>query len=374
MRIKAITLTILFFLCSLLNGCFNYVDINNVIFVTALIIDIDEEGKPVIYVEGFHSFRSNETNSEKGERIFYTSTGETLFDAVRELNTVASYKLNYTQNKAIIFTERIARQGIKEFIDFLHRDQELLLRSYIMVYEGMKPEDLVSLKIKENEYLGLLLYEMLENPAIGSRKVHERINKYLNNRLKGQEVDLVTKIKIDEELAEKKVKVAGAAVFKDDRMVDKIDEEKVKSYHFIMNTLKGGLIIIPHPVYEDKKVVLEILQNRVKTKSEITMEGDRIILKKEITVRTTVGETQESLILDEDTLQEIIKTAENKIKADTEAFFNKYKEKGLDIFNVQDQFKIKYPKVEVENVIEATELEVKVNIYIEGSPNITSFK
>lgn len=374
MRVSVIKLVLLFLLNLLLSGCYNYLDINNVIFVTSLIIDIDEAGKPIIYTEAFHSFRSNETNSEKGERIFYYASGETLFDAIREINTVASFKINYTQNKAIIFTERAARQGIKEFIDFLHRDQELLLRSYIIVFEGVNPEDLISLEIKENEYLGLLLYEMLENPSIGSRMVHERMNKFLNNRLKGQRVELVAKIKLEEDPSEKKVKVYGGAILKDDKMVDSLGEDDVINYHFLMNSIKGGLIIIPHPVDDEKRVALEILQNRSKTKSKITMEDDRVILKKEITTRTTIGETQASLTLNAETLERLKKSAEEKIKADTEALFNLYKEKGIDIFNVHDQFKMKYPKVDVENVIEATEIQVKVNVYIEGSSDITSFK
>ncbi len=360
--------------CSLLNGCFNYVDINNVVFVTSLIIDIDEAGMTTIYAEAFHSFRSYETNTEKGERLFYTTTGDTLFQAIRGLNTVASYKLNYSQNKAIIFTERAARQGITEYLDFLHRDQELLLRSYIIVYQGSNPMELVTMDLKENEYMGLFLFEMLENPSIGARKIHERINRYLNNRLKGKGVDLVTYIKINDNTAEKKLQVEGAAIMVEDTMIDSLTAEEVMSYHLLMDTLEGGLILLPHPSFPDKKVVLEILQGKANTKTEIALQDEGITLKKSISIRASFGETQESITLDTQQLQKIKESAEEILRGDTEVLFNKYKDRGIDIFRVNDQLKKKYTRQDIENPIEVTDLIVEAEVFIEGSANITGFE
>src|SRR5690606_29849089 len=121
------------------------------------------------------------------------------------------------------------------------------------------------------------------------RKIHERINRYLNNRLKGKGIDLVTYIKIDENPAEKKLRVEGAAVMMADRMIEKLCADEVKSYHLLMDTLEGGLILVPHPNYPDKKVVLEILQGQAKTKTDLELEDGGITLKKSIKIRTSFG-------------------------------------------------------------------------------------
>lgn len=374
MKVKIIAKMIaILLLCSIfLTGCFSYIDINRVIFVTALIIDVDEEGAPIFIAEAFHSFRSNESNTERGNRVFYKSKGETVFDAVRQLNSYSSYKLNYTQNRAIIFTERAAKHGLKEFLDFLHRDQELLIRTFILIYIGNDPEELMEANLKENEYLGLYLYETQENPVLAGQRAIERFNQYLNNRLKGRKVDILTTFTHDKIMGEDKINIAGAAVMQEDKLVSILSNDEVRIYHLFMDTLHTGLLIVPHPVYPDKKVVLEVLGGN--TKTSIKMEEDTIILKKSIDIRTTFAETQESIVLDEDTVEKLQQEAAFKIENEAKELFNLYKEMGIDLFEVQDIFETKYPQVTIPNVMEATDLEIDVNVKIEGSTDILNFR
>ncbi|SNS82366.1 germination protein, Ger(x)C family [Anaerovirgula multivorans] len=370
MKVKMIAILLL---CSIfLTGCFSYIDINRVIFVTALIIDVDEEGAPIFIAEAFHSFRSNETNTERGNKVFYKSKGETVFDAVRQLNAYSSYKLNYTQNRAIIFTERAARHGLKEFLDFLHRDQELLIRTFILIYIGNDPEELMETNLKENEYLGLYLYETQENPVLAGQRAIERFNQYLNNRLKGRRVDILTTFTHDKIMGEDKINIAGAAVMQEDKLVSILSNDEVRIYHLLMDTLHTGLLIVPHPAYPDKKVVLEVLKGN--TKTSIKMEENTIILKKSIDIRTTFAETQESIVLDQGTIEKLQQEADFKIENEAKELFNLYKEKGIDLFDVQDIFETKYPQVTIPNVMEVTDLEIDVNVKIEGSTDILNFR
>lgn len=50
---KKIILIMILALIIFLSGCFNYNDINKVIFVTAIGIDIDEKNRPIVYAEVF---------------------------------------------------------------------------------------------------------------------------------------------------------------------------------------------------------------------------------------------------------------------------------------------------------------------------------
>lgn len=370
MKAKMIALVLLCsFLCT---GCFNYIDINNVIFVISLLIDVNEEGAPIIIVEAFHSFRSNQTNAERGNRIFYEAEGETIFDAVRQLNSFSSYKINYTQNKAIIFTERAAEHGLKEFLDFLQRDQELLLRSYILVLKGNDYKTFMKAVLRENDYLGIYLYEALQNPATAGRRARGRFNTYLNNRLKGKKVDVLTAIMHEINMEENKVKIVGVAVMQEDKLVGILDEQQVRAYHFLMDTLEGGLLTIPHPSYPERKVVLEILKSNTKTFLEMKKNG--IYLRKSIDIRTTFAEAQESIILNQDNLEKLKQEAALLVEEECKALFELYKGKGIDLFDIQDMFEAKYPQIDLSNVIDATYLEVDVKVKIEGSSDILNYQ
>ncbi len=118
-----------------------------------LIIDVDDNGNPILYAEAFKGVRGQPEGMD--ERILFKGKGKTMFEAVRDMNATSSYKLNYTQNKVIIFTQKAAEFGLDNFIDFLDRDQELLIRPYIAVYTG-DPEKLMKLKIIQEKYIGLL--------------------------------------------------------------------------------------------------------------------------------------------------------------------------------------------------------------------------
>ncbi|AOY78142.1 Ger(x)C family spore germination protein [Clostridium formicaceticum] len=364
---------IVMLLCSIfLTSCFNYIDINRVIFVTAIIIDVDEEGNPILMVEAFHSFRSNESNTERGNRVFYESKGETIFEAVRKLNLFSSYKINYTQNRAIIFTERAARHGLKEFLDFLHRDQELLIRTLVLVFMGDDPKTLMQVKLKENEYLGLYLYETQENPAVSGKRAKELLNTYLNNRLKGKRVDVLSTCSHAINMDEDKIKLSGAAVMQDDKLVSTLSAEEVRNYHLLMDISHIGLLLLPHPVYQDKKVVLEVLRGN--TSTAIELKNNKVILRKSINIKTTFGETQESIILDQATAEKLEEEAALLLKNQCRDLFDAYKEKGIDLFDVQDVFNAKYPTVDIPNVVEITDLELDVTVQVEGSTDITNFR
>lgn len=369
---KKMLLVILLVSTIFLNGCFSYIDINRVIFVTSLVIDVEKEGEVTVYVEAFHSFRSNKTNEEQGQRVFYKATGVTLFDAVRKLNNQASHKINYTQNKAIFFTKRAAEKGMTEFFDFIHRDQEFLLRTFILVLDG-EPEEIYKVELKESDFLGLFLYDLLDNPATGAKRVHDKINQFLNSRLQGKRTETVGMVQVVKEELEEKIEVSGAAIISDDKMVGELDAIELLAYNFFRDIVDAGLVIYVNPTSDDDKlVVLEIIKS--KTNSSLTFDGNKIYLKKDINVRTTFAESQGPITLDEKTLEELSESASQVIKKEIYELFNKYKEKDINIFEIQRDFDRLYPKAKIENTLAITELEVVVNVFIEGSTDIMDFR
>lgn len=125
----------------LLTGCFNYADINWIVFVTSIGIDIDENNKTILYAEAFTGLRGDGGTESEG-RIVFRSTGDTIFEAIRNLHLSSSLRLNFTQNKAIIFSEKAAKYGLDNFLDTLIRNEELLVRQFIYVSK-MDLEDIV---------------------------------------------------------------------------------------------------------------------------------------------------------------------------------------------------------------------------------------
>jgi Ger(x)C family germination protein len=351
-------------------GCFNYRDINRVVFVTALVVDIDKDGSVILYTENFRPFRGSGQSSERGQRVIFKGKGKSLFEAIRDTNLSSSYKINYTQNRAIIITEKAAEYGINKFIDFIDRDQELLIRSYIYVFQG-EPEKLMKLQLKEEEYIGTYLSRLIENVGASSRAVHLTLNEFLTRRRIGSKTDVITLLKINENALEDKLKIDGGAIIDDDTIVGILPKEENQGYNFLTNRVKLGTLEVTNPSYEDQYITLEILNSSTKTK--LSLEDNKIKIKKYIKVKTTIGEVQEGINITNETLKEIEGTAERNIKKYSTKLFEEYKNKGIDIFHVEEELYESFPHVKYECPIRETELEVIPKVTVEGSSNRINF-
>ncbi len=368
---KVSSLLLICILCVLcLCGCFSYKDINKLMFATAVIVDMDKDKRPVVYIEAFKPFRSSTSGSEQGQRVILKGTGKSVYEAMRDIHLSTSFKLNYTQNKAVMFTKRAAQYGIDNWLDIFDRDQEFVIRPYILITDE-SPEDLLKLKIAQQEYLGIILKDIIDNEGASTRSVRLAINEYLNRRLIGSETSVITSIGIKKNIPEERVEITGGAILKDDKLMEMLPRSDGQGYNFLMNTLKTGSLEISNPEQEDEFVSLNVLRSR--TKTELTYDGKVIKLKKTIEVKTNIEEIEKGLILNDSNVAKIREKSESNIRKACMRVFEKYKEENLDIFNIKEILERKYPKAQVDNPLKITELQVIVNENIEGSPDTQDF-
>nr|WP_284703672.1 Ger(x)C family spore germination protein [Clostridium swellfunianum] len=370
-KTKRIISSIILF-CNLISfsGCFSYRDINKLLFITSVIVDIDKDNRPILYVEAFKPFRSSSSGSERGQRVFLKGTGKTTYEALRDIHLSTSYKLNYTQHKAVIFTCRAAKVGIDNWLDIFDRHQEFIIRPYIAITND-NPEDLMKLKIAGQEYLGIIVKELIDNEGASTRAVRLALNEYLNRRLIGSKTEVITLIGIKKNVPEERVEIDGGAILKDDKFMEILPRTDGQGYNFLMNTLKTGSLEISNPQQENNFVSLNILSNR--TSTDLTYDGKVIRLRKTINIKTNIEEIEKGLVLSSENIFKVKQKSEDNIKRACVRVFEKYKEQDLDIFQVKETLERKYPNAKVENPLKITELEVVVNENIEGSPDTQDF-
>lgn len=340
-------------------GCFNYRDINKLLFATAVIVDIDQGNQPVLYVEAFKAVEG----TESGERLIYRGRGKTIFEALRNITLGTSFKINVTQNRVLIFTQKAAEYGIDNFLDFFDRDQEFLNRQYLCIYSG-ELEKLANIKSEENKYVGMFLNRLLGNIGTSSRAIQITLNDYYKQRLIGDKVNVVPIIEAREDVGgDKKVFVNGGAIIKKDKMVGSISKDQGQGFNFLLNNINSGTLEIANPDFPDSFITLEIL--KTKTKTDIVYEDNQIKLIKNIRVNTAIGEVQKGLNINKKSLKAIKELSESNIRKACYQLFDEYKEKGIDIFDIQEEFLRKYRYEKGENIIKQTNLSINVEVEIE---------
>jgi spore germination protein KC len=363
--IKNISYILIFIMMStLMSGCFNYRDINKIVFITGMVIDVDDENNVVLYTEAFKPFKGAAQGSETGQRILFKGKGKTLFEALRDANLSSSYKNNYTQNRAIVFSGKAAEAGIDRFIDFLDRDQEILLRAYVFVFVG-DIDALMNINLKQEEYFGVYLYNLIQNVGAASRAVAVTLNQYLTGRLMGSKTEIISALSITKESLEDSIEIDGGAIMQQDKMKGLLPRRESQGYNFLTDQVKSGTLEVTNPSNEKAFVTLEILNSNTRTKLELV--NNKIKLIKYIRTRVSIGEAQGTLVLDNTTRKIIEKSAEDNIKKYSKQLFEDYKLKGIDIFHVKEDLSRRYPKNNINNVMEVTDLEILAEVEVEGS-------
>lgn len=367
MRNKIKIIIGIFLIPMLFIGCFNYKDINRMTFVTSTIFDKDDLGNVVIYLDCVKSYRNANESSDKGRRILYKGTGKTVTEAMGNVNVSSSLKINYTQCKAYIFTEKAAKDGLNTYLDILNKNQEFLTRQHVFIYYG-DTESLIKTASDDEEYLGLYLNDLVLKSKDRPRIVVTNINDYLVNRLEGEEISILGALELKEDIFENRIELQGGAIIQNDKLVAKMDVSEGITYNLLKNNLRSGSLEARNPQNPDTYVTFQILKSDVKT--NVIYDEEKVRLVKDLEIKTTIAESQERMIMSEETLLILEKQLELNIKEMAQEIFNNYKMKNLDLFNVKRLVNKKYPKVIKENILRDTDLEVNVKVNIEGSTSI----
>ena len=357
-------LLVLLFIPLFLTGCFDYHDINKVTFPTSIIFDIDDLGEAIVYLDCIKPYRSTNDSSDKGRRIIYKGQGKTALEALSDINRVSSFKLDYTQTRAYIFTEKASRKGIKKFLDLINNNSEFSMKPSAFVYYGDVDELLKTVSTDE-EYLGLFLNDLVGKEKYNPKAVKSNINYYLSNILMGSNTALLTSIALKDNAIDKKIEIQGSSIFKDNILVEKIDVVNSLMYNIMMGNAKSGTLEVANPQDKQNFITLQILDSSVVDK--LQFQDGKYKLIKNVNVDVSVSEIQGKLIVDSSSIDYIEVNEEAYINGYVEYLFNKYKEEGLDFFDVERLVEMYYPHENIDNPLSVTELEVNTKINIKGT-------
>lgn len=361
---KVIKTLLVILITPLLTGCFNYKDINKVTFATSMIFDVDEFDNVQLYIESIKPYRSTNDSSDKGKRIIYKGEGKTVLEAIRDINMASSNNINFSQNRAYIFTEKSAKLGLNNYLNLVNNNQEFQIKPSLYIYYG-NIQELLEISSNDEEYLGTYLSEMTQRNKFNPRVMESNINTYLNNILIGSNTNVIGSIEVRKDALDKKIELSGGAVIKENKLIERLDKEQGLSYNLLMGEIERGTLEVANPQDKTSYVTLEILESNSKCKLEKKDGG--FILHRTVNIKTTLGEAQNKLIIDGKTLNEIKSNKEEDIKKYIVDLFETYKKNGIDIFKVKREMEIKFPHEDIENPIEVTDFNLDVNISIDGT-------
>ena len=356
---KTILIIMVLIISILVASCAGPRELDELGILVALGIDIENE-KIIVTCEIVKPKGSTSGVSGEPTFVYTQSTGDTIFEALRNVTLEFEQRLFLSHNRVIVFGEEFAKRGIGDYVNFFLYDNEPRETANILVAKGCKAYDVLGINAgisdAPGDYLNGLIENFLYTSKTRSMTMMEYVKYFFSNGTPVLGVvQKVEKMKIGiEQQQTSALDISGGAVFNGDRLRGYFTPEEMIGFNFIVNEIEGGLIVFetPDELSEDneyiatkgKFTVIEIISS--KTKNEIEIVDDKINLKINVTLKGVLGEDTKGLMVTELDIKDAIQEAcSDKIEEYIRMVMNKaQKEFQLDSFSINVLFHRKYPE------------------------------
>ncbi|MGE5593250.1 MAG: Ger(x)C family spore germination protein [Betaproteobacteria bacterium] len=362
--LRAAALPLIATIMATATGCWNRREIETVGFVLAAGVDeAQEEGKIQLTVQMAKPFAiggGEGPSGTTGEKPFWvvSSTGHTVFEAVRNLLSQSPRRPFWAHNRFIVIGEELARKGIRDVLDLFCRDGESRLRVWMVVAEGAKASDLLQTEFELERMPAEGAMGLLQSAREGLSTVGEDMLNDFLQRLEGEGIDpIATRAEIvsrpqefdirgelKRETIGGSLRLTGAAVFKDDRLVGWLNKPETRGFNWVVGRVQSGIIVIENPREEGKFIGLEILRAKGDFKPEV--RSGKVTVTVKIEAEANVGDVQGFVDLLESrgvwaSMERRMATA---IENEVMAAVAKAQELGSDIFGFGAELSRRDPK------------------------------
>jgi len=326
-----------------ISGCWNYTEVDEMSIVAGVAIDKNgEDGKLLLTAELFDT-KGDLQQNQAGFKVI-SLTGETMFDIVRNLISMTGKKLFWSHAKAIILSEKVAREGIIRYIDWYSRDTETRSDVYIYVSSEETAREILNLNSTTETIMSFELAQMMRDEKHISTAPVVQIWDFIDKLETSGKHAIAPIIYIYDKGGHKNERVDGTAIFSQDKMVGKLNGDESKYMLFAKNDVQGGILVVANekgrPTYS-----LEILSNKSKIKPVLV--NGKLQMRIHTLTQTNLDEVMTAEGFSSlESKGEIEKRAEEKLEKDILAIIHKVqKEYKADIFGFGEVIHELKPKI-----------------------------
>jgi spore germination protein KC len=156
-----------------ISGCWNRRELNNIGILGAIGIDVEGE-KVIVTLEMIRPKAYGESGgggSSKQSFVMEQSTGDSVFDALRNATEKFDRKVFLADCKVFILSEEAAKKGFAAYADFWERDHESRMYNYVYVAKGAKPSEVMGRSEGIEEIPSIYLQSLAKAQKANSKSI-----------------------------------------------------------------------------------------------------------------------------------------------------------------------------------------------------------
>ncbi|WP_147532939.1 Ger(x)C family spore germination protein [Bacillus marasmi] len=352
---------------SLLTGCWNYREIEEMLIVGGVAVDKGKNGEYQITVETFLIEGGQEAKITSKQ---FSMNGKTIFDAVRNEISISGKRLYWSHAKVVILSKEVAEEGILKFLDWFQRDSETRADLKILISKEKTAKEILSGEKSFYEIKTIELEEMINNQESLGKTPDIEIWKIINDIESPGIAAILPVISFKGKIPI----MLGTAMFRKDKLIGFLDGLQTQNLLFIRDEIKGGLLVVGK---NDSLLPTAVSMEIFKSKTKITPVINKDDISFKIKIETTMAIDEiggEENYTDFQQIKKVQKSVEEMLKERIENFVAEVqRDYGVDVFGFGSKFRDENPQLwneigdDWENRFKDLTVDVSAKVHIKGS-------
>jgi len=319
------------------------------------------------------SEKSKSGGSNSSDYFNATESGADVLSVLHKFTFSLDRRLYFAQNQVIIFSEDLAKEGIRNSLDFFVRSYEPRMDTYIFVVKG-RAQDVLDTEPYFDKLPASEIAALIKDPIGSINKPVVTTFDLIQGFLSKTTSLVIPLLEVKEQSDRKQFELVGCAVFKGDQEVGTLDANETKGYQLVKSkiTYSGQEVMVNGELAE---IIITSSKGKI---TPVIKDDGSIMIKIEIMVKgaldsqkgiTNFAEPQNAKLLQEET--------ERTIKQIVEDALAKGRALNADIFGFGEALNRKYPKQwktlepQWKKILKNIEVETLVSVNIGGTGKIT---
>ncbi|WP_028308811.1 Ger(x)C family spore germination protein [Desulfitibacter alkalitolerans] len=280
-----------------ITGCWNNKDVTEINIAAAVGIDKSDDHKIELTVQlvkpdAMKLGEGGGGGKEKAVEVF-SITGDTVFECFRNLLIIVNQKIFISHLQLIVIGEQMARDGLSDIMDFFARDHEANRQAGVIIAKGTSAKEILTAESTLEKIPALHILSVLKNNASFAKTqklMMIDVLKEISSPGKNLTIGVIEGAKEKEKPSLKDMKIEGSAAFKNDKLIGWLNSQETRGLLFTGDQVKSGIINIPNPLNEDKKVAIEMI--RSSGKKDVKIKDEKLVFLIEIKEEGNIGDQQ----------------------------------------------------------------------------------
>lgn len=321
-----ILIPIILFLCS---GCYDYIEINDIAIVSGISIEYGNNE----YQVGFEilNTKNKEDSKESQKAYFVKGTGTNISEAFSSASLEIAKAPYLAHLKTIIISEEIAKNHIKDIIDFIMRDNNTRNIFYLVIAKNATPYEILSNINTNNQVASKAIADLIENTNyvhnISSNLTFEN---FLISLLDPYHDTYLASITIENNVT----KLGPIGIFNNYQFKDYLTEEEASIFNLLNNSSEEMHLKLSCPDDSSNEIILSTV-NKSKTKIEVEEKEAKISPKVEMLI---IENHCKMDFKNEDTYKKIEENAQNSLKEKIENLIYTTIKNDSDILKINKMY------------------------------------